>query len=262
MLLGQESGITLAAMASRTSDSDSHLRQRVFATTQWSVVLSAGQDASPDAREALAQLCRTYWSPLYAYARRRVDDVHEAQDLTQAFFAELLDKNYVGQAMPERGRFRAFLITAFKHFLGRQWEKRKAQKRGGGRMPIPLDFATVDSAIRIEPSGGLTPEQLFDREWATSLLARILQTLKAEFAQAGKSEQFAVLKEFLIGERSGKRYAQAAAELQMSESAARKTASRMRQRLRQLLRAEIAETVSASEDVEDEIQKLFAALQL
>ncbi|MDA1051400.1 MAG: sigma factor [Planctomycetota bacterium] len=107
-----------------------------FATTHWSIVVSAGQTPSPDSRRALASLCEAYWQPLYAYARRRVPDFNEAQDLTQAFFAELLEKNYVGSATPERGRFRAFLLTAFKHFLSKQWEKAKAQKRGGGRAPI------------------------------------------------------------------------------------------------------------------------------
>ena len=111
-----------------------------FATTHWSIVISAGHDSSPDSKRALESLCETYWYPLYAYARRRVADVNEAQDLTQAFFAELLEKNYIGSAVPDRGRFRAFLLTAFKHFLSKQWEKAKAQKRGGGRTPISLDF--------------------------------------------------------------------------------------------------------------------------
>lgn len=249
-------------MSSRVPHSAPLPSHRAFATTQWSVVIAAGQDSSPGSREALAALCKTYWAPLYAYVRRRVPDVNEAQDLTQAFFAELLDKNYVGQAEQQRGQFRAFLITAFKHFLSKEWEKRKAQKRGGGKAPIPLDFRSVDSSIRIEPSGGLTAEQLYDREWAITLLGRIMETLEAEFQKSGKADQFRELKGFLIGDRSGRTYAEAAQRLQMSEDAARKAASRMRQRYRQLLREEIAETVSGPEEVDTEIGKLFASLKL
>jgi RNA polymerase sigma-70 factor (ECF subfamily) len=249
-------------MESPVQPSPSLPSHRAFATTQWSVVISAGRDSSPGSREALAALCQTYWAPLYAYVRRRVPDVNEAQDLTQAFFAELLDKNYVGQAEQQRGQFRAFLITAFKHFLSREWEKRKAQKRGGGKAPIPLDFRSVDSSIRIEPAGGLTAEQLYDREWAITLLGRIMEKLEAEFQQGGKAEQFQELKGFLIGGRSGQTYAEAAERLQMSEEAARKAASRMRQRYRELLRNEIADTVSGPEEVEAEIGKLFASLKL
>lgn len=249
-------------MASHTPHSASLPSHRAFATTQWSVVIAAGQDSSPDSREALAALCRTYWAPLYAYVRRRVPDVNEAQDLTQAFFAELLDKNYVGQADQQRGQFRAFLLTAFKHFLSKEWEKAKAQKRGGGKAPIPLDFRSVDSSISIEPTGGLTAEQLYDREWAIALLGKIMEKLEAEFQQVGKAEQFLELKAFLIGDRSGWTYAEAAVRLQMSEDAARKAASRMRQRYRELLREEIAETVSGPEEVENEVGKLFSSFQL
>ena len=134
-----------------------------FATTRWSVVISAGRESSPDSRRALESLCETYWYPLYVYVRRRVPDVNEAQDLTQAFFAELLEKNYIGSAMPQRGRFRAFLLTAFKHFLSKQWEKARAQKRGGGRPPIPLEFESTASSFRVEPASGLTAEQLYDQ---------------------------------------------------------------------------------------------------
>lgn len=255
-------GITIARMESPARPYNRMPSHRAFATTQWSVVIAAGHDSSPDSREALAALCQTYWAPLYAYVRRRVPDVNEAQDLTQAFFAELLDKNYVGQAEQERGQFRAFLITAFKHFLSKQWEKAKSQKRGGGKAPIPLDFRSVDSSIRIEPAGGLTAEQLYDREWAITLLGKIMEQLEEEFQQTGKEKQFQELKGFLIGDRSGMSYSETAQRLEMSEEAARKAASRMRQRYRELLRAEIAETVSGPEEIEQEIGKLFSSLTL
>ena len=127
-----------------------------FLTTCWSIIVSAGRNSSPDSKRALESLCEAYWYPLYAYARRRVSNVDEARDMTQAFFVELLEKNYVGTATPERGRFRAFLLTAFKHFMSKQWQKSKAKKRGGGRPPISLDFASADSSLRIDPASGMT----------------------------------------------------------------------------------------------------------
>jgi len=235
---------------------------RAFATTRWSVVIAAGRNSSPDSRGALESLCKVYWYPLYAYVRRRVPDVSEAQDLTQAFFAELLEKNYVGTATPERGRFRAFLLTAFKHFLSKEWEKAKAQKRGGGRAPIPLDFESADSSFCIEPASGLTAEQLYDQEWAVTLLGQIMERLKEEFERAGKARQFEELKGFIIGDHSGTTYSQAAARLDMSEAAAKKAGSRMRQRYRELLREEIAQTVTGPDQVDDELRNLFATLSL
>jgi RNA polymerase sigma-70 factor (ECF subfamily) len=182
--------------------------------------------------------------------------------LTQAFFAELLGKNYVGSATPERGRFRAFLLTAFKHFLSKEWEKARAKKRGGGRAPISLDFAAADSNVRIEPVSELTPDQIYDRQWAITLLGQIMERLEGEFQQAGKANRFEELKGFMIGEHTGGTYAQAAARLGITEAAAKKAASRMRRRYRELLREEIAQTVSGPEEVEDEICNLFAALEL
>jgi RNA polymerase sigma-70 factor (ECF subfamily) len=233
-----------------------------FGTTRWSLVISAGRDSSPDSKQALTSLCETYWYPLYAYARRRVVDVDEAQDLTQAFFAELLEKNYVGSAVPDRGRFRAFLLTAFKHFLSQQWEKAKAQKRGGGRAPISLDFESAGSHFRIEPASGLTAEQSYDQQWAIALLSQIMDRLEADFEQAGKAKQFDELKGFIIGDHAGTTYAQVAERLNMTEAAAKKSASRMRRRYGELLREEIAQTVAGADEVEDEIRNLFATLEL
>jgi RNA polymerase sigma-70 factor (ECF subfamily) len=231
-----------------------------FATTQWNLVMAAGQQSSPDSRSALESLCQTYWYPLYAYVRRRVQDSSEAQDLTQAFFSQLLEKNYVGQAAPDRGRFRAFLLTAFKNFLSKQWEKDKAQKRGGGRAPISLDFETGDSRYRIEPATNLTAEQLYEKQWALTLLDRIMKRLEEELADAGQSDRFGVLKEFLVGDHAGLTYAGAAAELNTTEAAAKMAAHRLRRRYRELLRDEIAQTVSSPEEVDEEIRELFAVL--
>ena len=241
---------------------DASARSDVFATTRWSLIVSAGCDSSPDSKRALESLCETYWFPLYAYARRRVVDVNEARDLTQAFFAELLEKNSVAAATPERGRFRAFLLTAFKHFLFKQWEKAKAQKRGGGRPPISLDFHSADSSLRIEPASGLTAEQFYEQQWAIALLDKTMNRLQSELEEAGKSRQFDQLKGYLIGEHAGTTYAEVAKTLNMTEAAAKKAASRMRQRYRELLRREISETVATQDDVEDEIRNLFSAMEL
>jgi len=224
--------------------------------------MSAGHRSSPDSRSALESLCETYWYPLYAYVRRRVPDVNEAHDLTQAFFAQLLEKNYVGSATPRRGRFRAFLLTAFKHVLSKQWEKAKAQKRGGGRAPIPLDFESADSRIRIEPASGLTAEQFYDQQWAIALVGQILKQLEVEFEQSGKSKLFEELKGFIIGDHSGKTYGDVAEKLNMTEAAAKKAGSRMRRRYRELLRREIAQTVEGPSEVDDEIRNLFTTLEL
>lgn len=228
-----------------------------FRSTQWSQVIAAGSDSSPEADRALAALCEIYWYPLYAYARRREPDVHQAQDLTQAFFAELLEKNYVGAASPERGKFRAFLLTSFKHFLSKQWAKGRALKRGGGKAPVSLDFKGADSKIQFEPVDGMTAEQYFDQQWAIQLLSQILGRLQRELESKGKGELFTALKGFIIGDHSGTTYLEVAAELGISEAAAKKSASRLRQRYRELLREEIGQTVSQPQEIEEEISNLF-----
>jgi DNA-directed RNA polymerase specialized sigma24 family protein len=249
------------AKARHNEDLTNH-RGGQFMTTRWSVVLVAGRRSSPESRQALEALCRAYWYPLYAYVRRRVVDVNEAQDLTQAFFAELLAKNYVAAAKAERGRFRAFLLTSLKHFLSKEWQKAKAQKRGGGKIQIPLDFETVNSQYVVEPAAGFTAEQIYDREWAIALLGRTMQRLETEFSEGRKQSQFEELKGFLIGPHNGATYSESAAKLGMTEAAFKMRAHRMRRRYRELLRAEIRETVSGPAEVEDEISKLFATLEL
>jgi len=251
---------TIAEMTKQNQSSD-HARPGQFFTTRWSIVRSAGRTSSPGAKLALEALCKAYWFPLYAYARRRVPDIGEAQNLTQAFFVELLEKNYVGSATPDRGKFRSFLLTTFKHFLSKEREKAHAQKRGGGRLPISLDFQSVDSSFSIEPASGLTAEQVFDQQWAIALLNRIMERLKDEFIQSGKLDQFEELKGFIIGDHSGMTYSQVSVKLDMTEAAARKAASRMRQRYGELLREEIAQTVTGTDEIENEIHSLFQALQ-
>lgn len=229
-----------------------------FVSTQWSLVLAAGQQASAESEAALDRLCRAYWPPLYAYVRRRVTDVHEAHDLTQAFFERLLEKRYLARADPQRGRFRAFLLTAFKHFLSKEWDAMKAQKRGSGQPRISLDFASQDSSATLEPAADqLTADQLYERQWAITLLDRVMRRLQREMERSGKGSQFHLLKEHLVN-RGEQPYSAVAAELGLSESAARMAASRLRSRYRELLRDEIAQTVSSPEDIDDEIARLFA----
>lgn len=228
-----------------------------FATTHWSLVQAAGRHDGVESYRALERLCEAYWPPLYTYARRRVRSVDEAQDLTQAFFERLLEKRYLTEADPQRGRFRAFLITAFKHFLSKEWDKSRAQKRGGDRRLLPLDFAAQDSQWG-QLSDRLDAERLYERQWAVTLLNHVMKRLQREMERNGKGHQFDCLKEFLGG-APDTTYATAAAELSLSESAARMAASRMRSRYRELLRDEIAQTVSSVDEIDSEVQHLFSA---
>lgn len=234
--------------------------KRHFATTQWSVVVAAGNVDRHEARTALAQLCETYWYPLYAYVRRRIGNVHEAQDLTQAFFSHLLEKQAIARADRDRGRFRAFLVAAFKNFLANEWEKARAEKRGGGKAPLSLDFDSGESRYQIEPSHELTPETLYERRWVLTLLDRVLDGLRIELAEAGKAEHFDELKGALTEQPTAADYERAAKALGISPAAAKQAAYRMRKRYRQLFRQEVARTVADEDEVDDEIGRLLATL--
>ncbi len=233
---------------------------RQFAATRWSIVLAAGHRSSPDSRRALESLCQTYWYPLYAYVRRRVTDVHEAQDLTQEFFATLLERNGLQAADRERGRFRSFLLTACRNFLADEWDKAKSQKRGGGRRAIPLNFEDVESRYSLEPADDLSPERLYEQQWALTFLDHVLTCLRDEFVGKGKEHHFQALKPFLGGDNEAGSYEAAARDLGISEAAAKVAAHRMRQRYREILRTEIAETVAEPGNVDDEIRSLRATL--
>jgi RNA polymerase sigma-70 factor (ECF subfamily) len=226
-----------------------------FATTHWSLVLAAGNGKHEESSRALEKLCRAYWPPLYAYVRRRVNDVHEAQDLTQAFFERLLEKEYLADADPDRGRFRSFLIIAFKRFLSKEHDKATALKRGGNQLTFTVDFESQDKNWG-ELRDNLTAEQIYERQWAVTLLARVMDRLQREMERSGKSQQFHLLKAFIGGADSAT-YFNVAPALDLSESAARMAASRLRGRYRELLREEIAQTVQSQEEIENEIQQLF-----
>lgn len=232
-----------------------------FGTTHWSVVLAAGHRSSSDSDQALSELCRTYWYPLYAYVRRRVDDFHEAQDLTQAFFARLLEKEYLKDVDPERGKFRSFLLAAMKHFLSKEWKRARARKRGGGRIPLSLDFQAAEGKYRLEPADVVTPERLYERRWALTLLDQVVGQLQQELAAAGKPALFEHLKAFLTSKQESPPYRQVADQLGMTEGAVRVAVHRLRRRYRELMRGQIAQTVSSPEEVDEELRQLFAAVR-
>jgi RNA polymerase sigma factor (sigma-70 family) len=235
-----------------------------FLTTQWSMVLAAGGSAPDDATQAsaLATLCELYWYPLYAFVRRRGYDPDAAQDLTQAFFARVIEKSYLRTASPERGRFRSFLLGSLKHFLANEWDHARARKRGGGHIVLPLDVELGDgeNRYRLEPVDDETPEHLFERQWALALLARVLARLREEHEQAGKVAQFDVLKPILTGEPIDETYAQLGERLGMSDGAVKVAVHRLRRRMRVLLEEEIARTVADPREADDELRHLFEVL--
>jgi RNA polymerase sigma-70 factor (ECF subfamily) len=245
---------------SSNEDSDPAVSSPVFATTHWSVVLNAGRLDSPHAAEALAQLCRAYWHPLYAYARRHGHDVEAARDLTQEFFARLLEKNYVGAADKNRGRFRTFLLSAFEHFLAKEWRDARRQKRGGGQSMLSLHQESAEQAYQVEPMDELTPEKIFDRRWALRTIELALERLCGEYTASGRGELFEALKPLLTCEETGEKQAQLAERLGLSEGALRVAIHRLRQRYGESLREEIAQTVGCQEDVDEELRHLLEAV--
>ena len=235
-------------------------RRKVFVTTHWSVVVSAGQSDSTRAQTALAKLCQTYWYPLYSYVRRRGYSPEDAQDLTQEFFARLLTRNWVSSADPQKGRFRSFLLTAMNHFLADEWDRLKAQKRGGGRRVLPLEVETAENRFQSEPPDPLTPEVIYERRWAQTLLETVFEQLRQAYEAEGKAALFAELKGSLTQARAAVPYVELAARLKLSEGALRVAVHRLRQRYRELLRAEIAHTVTELGEVEEELRYLFRVL--
>jgi RNA polymerase sigma-70 factor (ECF subfamily) len=232
-----------------------------FATTQWSIVLAARRQSLPEAQTALASLCKTYWYPLYAYVRRQGHQSAEAQDLTQGFFARLLEKQDLGDVDPERGKFRSFLLASIKHFLINEWDRARAAKRGGTQTILSFDFDSAENRYRLEPADNRTSDRFFEKQWALTLLDQIRDLLRDEFVQADKSDQFEHLHVYLTGERPDETYAEAAAKLGMSEDAMKMAVHRLRRQFQERLREEIARTVATPDEVDEEIRALFKALQ-
>ncbi len=231
----------------------------MFATTHWTAVLAAGRRGAPQADVALEELCRTYWYPLYAYVRRRGHAREDAEDLTQAFFVRFLEKNYLEGLSGERGKFRAFLLASLNHFLSNEWDRARRQKRGGGAAVLSLDWQDADARYRIDPADHLSPDRLYDRAWAVTLLERVLARLRAENAGEGKAEAFEQLKPFLTAGRGAIPCAEAASALKLTEAAVRVAVHRLRRRYRELLREEIRQTLLDPAQVPEEMRALLGA---
>lgn len=224
-------------------------------------MLAAGVPNSQQAAVALEELCRTYWYPLYVYVRRQTPTREDAEDLTQAFFARMLEKNFLASVSNERGRFRAFLLAALKHFLANEWDRANRQKRGGGLTLVPLDWQNADTRYRIDPPDHLTPDKLYDRAWAVTVLERVLARLRAEHEAEGRTGLFGQLKPFLMVGKGAIPYAQVAATLKLTEGAVRVAVHRLRSRYRELLCDEIRQTLANPAQVDEEMRALFSAFR-
>lgn len=232
-----------------------------FPTTRWSVVLGAREKDPARAREAMEELCRAYWFPLYAFVRRRGFDADQAGDLVQGYFAEVIERSYLEVFDPGSGRFRAFLLHKIKQFLGHERERARAQKRGGGARMVP--FEVDDAEVRYDPAlaDAHTPDKEFERRWAETVVDRALERLERDAGERGRDREFELLRGYLLGGEVKRPYAEVAAELNVGESAVKSAVHRLRKRLGQVMREEIAETVSDPAEVEEEMRFLLTALE-
>ncbi len=229
-----------------------------FVTTHWSVVLSAQDKDSLRSVEALESLCRTYWYPLYAFVRRQGHRPHDAQDLTQEFFARLLEKDSLKSAAQEKGKFRTFLLVVLKRFLANEWDRQHAQKRGGFAPIVSIDQEVAESRFAAEPAHQLQPDVLFDRQWAVTLIERVMGRLQEEYLTSGRAKLFEYLRSCLAKDESALAYAEIASRLNLTEAAVKMAIHRLRARYREILQAEIADTVSSPEEIDEEIRHLFS----
>jgi RNA polymerase sigma factor (sigma-70 family) len=245
---------------SHVEDAQSYSGVQWFATTHWSVILTAVRDGEPQAAEALERLCRSYWYPLYAYVRKTGRTVEDSQDLTQDFFARLFEKQYLELATPERGRFRTFLLSSMKNFLANDWNRARRQKRGGQAVFLSIDADAGENLYAAEPVETADPEKLYEKRWAGTLLDLTLSRLREDYIASGRGQLFDELKVYVWGERSDASYSEVAAHLQLSEGAVKVAVHRLRQRFRDLLRAEIANTVADVREVDEELRHLIAVI--
>jgi RNA polymerase sigma-70 factor (ECF subfamily) len=231
-----------------------------FDTTRWSIVLAARGKEEPRAREALATLCSLYWFPLYAFVRSRGSSPEQAEDLTQAFFVHLLEKDALRGVDPAKGRFRSFLLASLRNFISDQRSMARAKKRGGGLTPVSLDAEAAEDRYRFDPGHGVTPERIFERHWALTVIERAVARLRERYVKTGKQEQFEELKVFLSGEKRPVPHAEVARRLGVSELAVKVSVHRLRKRFRDALREEIAQTVAGESDIDAELRALYGAL--
>lgn len=234
-------------------------RAATFGTTHWSVVLATGGSDREKAHEALEQLCAAYWYPLYVFARRQGYDAAESEDLTQEFFARLLQRNDLAEVNPKRGRFRSFLLASFKHLLANEYHRQQTEKRGGLAILVSLEREEPETRYRLEPADPVTPETLFERRWALTVLERAVERVREEYAVSEKADLFEALKEFLSNQKSLP-HAAIASKYGISVGAVGVTIHRLRKRYAEVLREEISHTVSTREDIDDEIRHLIAAV--
>ncbi len=243
--------------------SDQFLRDpsagRTFTSTHWSVVVLAGQEHSPQSAAALERLCQAYWYPLYSFTRRQGYGPHEAADLTQDFFSHLLATNALASVSREKGKFRSFLLASLKNLLANEWNRARCQKRGGGVPLFSLDEEAAEGRYQLDPADELTPDKIFERQWAETILSRALEGLRQECDGGEKSRRFDEVKTFLLGEKGTDSLAGAATRLNLSLSAVKALVHRLRRRFRELIRDEISQTVSRPEEIEQEIRDMFAA---
>jgi len=233
----------------------------VFEATHWTNVQRAANDQVQGAQAALEQLCKTYWPPLYAFLRKQGRNPEDAKDLTQGFFLHLLSGNRLQNVAPEKGRFRSFLLAALNNYARNEWDKQRAEKRGGGEALLPFQIEGGEETACWEPADNEDPAKVFERAWASTLLAEVLQKLKSQWATEGKSEVFDALYPFVTGEAEHGGYADVAQRLGVNEGAARTSATRLRQEYRRVLRAEVAKTVSSPAEIDEELSHLIAVLR-
>ncbi len=231
-----------------------------FATTHWSVVLAAGHSVSPDAQEALERLCRTYWYPLYAFVRLKGYAPEDAKDLTQAFFERFLQRHYVKEAVREKGRFRTFLLTILQRFICDEFDRATAAKRGGGLPVVPLDTAGAEALLDHAAASCQSPEAIFERTWAHTVVQTCVERLRAEYEADGKAAQFACLKVYLSSVADRAAYAATGQRLGLSAEAVAMAVVRLRRRYRELVRAEVANTVATPAEIDDEMRYLIDLL--
>ena len=247
-------------MESSTGYLDARAHNAAFVTTHWSVVLTARGGDSAASQAALAELCETYWYAIYAYVRRRGYPPEDAADLTQAFFARFLEKNFLGDLTPGTGRFRSFLLACCQHFLANEWDKVQTLKRGAGKTILSLDDDSAEDRYLFEPVDHNTPETIFERRWACTVLEQVLGRLRDDFIRSKPAELFEELKAFLSPGQGRNSYAEVGRRTGLKESALKVAVHRLRRRYGELLRTEIAKTVADAGDVEDEVRHLIAVL--
>jgi RNA polymerase sigma factor (sigma-70 family) len=255
------SGRERLGVSAETDSNESRSRVATgFTTTHWSVVLSAGRTPSPQSLVALEKLCQTYWYPLYAYARHRGHQACDAQDAVQGFFAELIEHRGLKRVERGHGRFRTYLLSAFRHFLANDWDRARAQKRGGRAVILSLEAMGPENLYAQELADEPDPEKLYERAWATTVLQKVQNRLRGECVAQGKTDRFAALEPFLSGERGDQTYAQIGAQLNLAEGSVKAEVHRLRKRYRALLRLELAHTVASAEEISDELRALMTAV--